>query len=134
VQRRCSIRGDIVQLHYMQVLVGAQIVTPLPLCTLAAPQPHSLAVFLELGDELISLSHNVIVLLVLVVWPVGLDDTFPSHAINGTWDSLCGDELCKVAGRRLAKDEKIWLRITYRSKKSTETPKSFAILSRPTTR
>jgi hypothetical protein len=71
----------------------------LPLCTLAAPQPYSLAVFLKLGDKLIALSHNVIVLLVLVVWSVCLDDAFSSHAVNGTRDSLGCNEFCKITWR-----------------------------------
>jgi len=49
------------------------------------------------------LSHNVIVLLVLVVWSVGLDDAFSSHTINGTWDSLGCNKFCKITGDTLAK-------------------------------
>ncbi len=90
-------------MHYTQGQLVPTSRRRLPLCTLAASQPHSLAVLLKLGDELISLSHNVIVLLVLVVWSVGLDDAFSSHTINGTWDPLGCNKFCKITGDTLAK-------------------------------
>lgn len=106
----------------------------LPLCALAPPQPHGLAVFLKLCDKLISLSYNVIILLVLVVWSVGLDDALSSHTVNGTWDSLCCNEFCKITRKSQQDKSQVPISLAYRSKKSTETPKSFAILSSPTTR
>lgn len=45
------------------------------LSSLASTQAHSLAILLQLGDQLVTLAHNVLVLLVFVVWAVGLDDT-----------------------------------------------------------
>ncbi len=47
------------------------------LCSLATSQTHSLAVFLEFGDELIALANNILVLLVLIVGSVCLDDAVP---------------------------------------------------------
>jgi hypothetical protein len=58
-----------------------------------------LAVLLELCDELITLLHNIGVLLVLVIWSVGLDDTLSSHPVNGTWDAFSRDELSQITTR-----------------------------------
>lgn len=69
------------------------------LCTLTAPQSHSLAVLLELGDQLIALLHHIVVLLVLVVRAVGLDNALAGDAVDGAWDALGGDELGKIAGK-----------------------------------
>lgn len=44
------------------------------LCPLASSESDSLAILLQLGNQLITLAYNVLVLLVLVVGPVGLDD------------------------------------------------------------
>src|SRR6266566_3462300 len=60
---------------------------------LAPPQPHRLAVLLQLGNELVALAHDVLVLLVLVVGPVRLDDALARHAVDGTGDAAAGDEL-----------------------------------------
>lgn len=62
--------------------------------TLTAPQPDSLAVLLQLRDELVTLLDHVCVLLVLVVWSVGLNDAL--NAIDGARDAVGGDELGKV--------------------------------------
>lgn len=72
--------------------------TKTDLCPLAAPQTHGLAVLLQFGDELITLLHYVLVLLVLVVGAVRLDDALASDAIDGAGNAAAGDELCKVAG------------------------------------
>jgi hypothetical protein len=48
---------------------------------LASPQTHRLAKLLQLGQQLITLLHNLVVLSVLVVWPVGLDSTVDT--VNG---------------------------------------------------
>jgi hypothetical protein len=92
---------------------------------------------LQLGDQLVALAHHVLVLLVLVVGPVRLDDAVAGDAVDGAGDAAGGDELCEVTvtyqysfltgGRKGEKK-------THRSKKSTVTPKSFAMLSSPTTR
>jgi len=68
-----------------------------PLCSLTTPQPHSLAVFLEFCDQLVSLFNNIVVLLVLVIRSVGLDDPLSSHAINRAVDSFSCDKLGQVA-------------------------------------
>ena len=64
---------------------------------LAPPQPHSLAVLLQLGDELVALADKVLVLLVFVVGPVGLDDAAAGDAVDGARDAAGGDELGEVA-------------------------------------
>lgn len=51
---------------------------------------------MQLGDELITLADNVLVLLVLVVGAVGLDDTLSSDTVNGARDSAAGDEAGKI--------------------------------------
>jgi hypothetical protein len=72
--------------------------TPFPLdadlTTLTSPQPHRLAVLLQLGNELITLLDDVGVLLVLVVWSVGFDDAV--DAVDGARDAVCCDEFGEV--------------------------------------
>ena len=70
-----------------------------PTCSrpLAAPQPHGLAVLLELGDELVALLDDVLVLLVLVVGPVRLDHALARHAVDCAGDATRGDEFGEVA-------------------------------------
>lgn len=65
--------------------------------SLASPESYSLTILLELSDELITLLHNVIVLLVLVVWPIRLDDAFASYTIDGTWDTFSRNEFGEIA-------------------------------------
>jgi hypothetical protein len=67
--------------------------------SLAAPQPHGLAVLLELGDKLITLLHHVLVLLVFVVGAVCLDDTLASDAIDGAGYTAGCDKFGKVTTR-----------------------------------
>jgi hypothetical protein len=55
-----------------------------------------LTVFLQLGDELVTLLNNVRILLVLVVGTVGLNDALDT--VNGAWDTVCGNELGKIPG------------------------------------
>jgi hypothetical protein len=95
MQRRCSISCDIYKYMFACISLPNHH-NVIRLCTLTAPQSHSLAVLLKLGDKLISLPHDVIILLVLIIWPIGLDDPLSSDTINGTWDSLGCDELCKI--------------------------------------
>lgn len=64
--------------------------------TLASPQPYSLAILLQLGDELISLLHNIRILLVLVVGSVGLDDALSRHTVNGTCNAISCNELGQI--------------------------------------
>ena len=75
-------------------------------CSLASPQPHGLAVLLQLRDELVALLNDILVLLVLVVGPVCLDDALACYAVDGTGDAAGGDELGKVPddGKWLAQD------------------------------
>ena len=58
------------------------------------PQPHGLAVFLEFGDQCITMLHHVRVLLVLVVGSVRLDN--PIDAVDGARDAVAGDELGQI--------------------------------------
>lgn len=67
------------------------------LSSLTAPQPYSLAVLLQLGDELIALPDHILVLLVLVVWAVGFDDTTAVDAVDGAGNASRSDESCEVA-------------------------------------
>ena len=129
----CSIRHDIIQ---------AQSSVPFaPSCygprlrPLTPSQSDSLAIFLKLSDKLITLLHYIVVLLILVVWSISLDDALACHSIDGTWDSLCCNEFCQVTGVCLVHCVRMKKNTsTYRSKKSSDTPKSLAILSKPTTR
>ena len=100
------------------------------LATFAPPQPHGLAVLLQLGDELVALLDHVDVLLVLVVGPVRLDDAL--DAVDGARYAVGGDELGEVPG--LLADAPHHETKAYLSRKSTVTPKSLAMLCRPTTR
>lgn len=108
------------------------------LCSLAAPQSNSLAILLQLGNQLIALTNNILVLLVLVVWSVGFNNTLARDAVDGAGNAAGSDESSKitrinpsVAGV-LSRFLCTW--DTYRSRKSTVTPKSLAMLSKPTTR
>ena len=63
----------------------------------AAAKPHGLAVLLQLGNELVTLPHHVLVLLVLVVGAVRLDDAaLARHAVDGAGDAAARDELGQV--------------------------------------
>lgn len=93
-----------------------------------------MTIFLKLGDELIALLHNIGVLLVLVIGSVGLNDTLSGHTVDSTWDALSGDELGEITMTVVKRANPKRDGGAYRSKKSTETPKSLAMLSRPTTR
>lgn len=45
---------------------------------------------MQLGDELVTLLYYIRVLLVLVVWPVRLNDAL--DAVDGAWDAVGGNE------------------------------------------
>jgi hypothetical protein len=51
---------------------------------------------LELGDELIALLNHIVVLLVLIVWSVSLNDSLPSHAVDGAGNTFGCDEFGKI--------------------------------------
>lgn len=111
----------------------------LDLDSLTTSEPYCLAVLLQFGDELIALLDDVIVLLVLVVGSVGLDDALARDAIDSAGDALCGDEFGEITMREISiahgeEGQKRQRDQTYRSRKSTVTPNSLAILSSPTTR
>ena len=61
------------------------------------PQSHGLAVFLEFGDQGITVLHHIRVLLVLVVGTVGLDDALAGDAVNGARDAAGSDESSQIA-------------------------------------
>ena len=64
---------------------------------LTPSQPDRLPVLLQLGDQLVSLAHHILVLLVLVIGPVRLDDAVARDAVNCARDAAGGDELGEVA-------------------------------------
>jgi len=66
------------------------------LSPLTAPQPHSLAVLLQLSDKLIALPDYILILLVLVVWAIRLDDAAAVNAVDSTGDAARGDESSKI--------------------------------------
>jgi hypothetical protein len=68
---------------------------------LTAPQPDSLPVLLKLGDKLITLLNNIVVLLILVIRSVGLDDSLSGHAVDGAGNTPGRDELSQVTEVRL---------------------------------
>lgn len=74
-------------------------INPKPLDSLAPSQSHSLAVLLQLGNQLITLLDHVRVLFILVIWTVRLDDTLSSNAVNRTVYPLCSNELGKITGK-----------------------------------
>lgn len=55
-----------------------------------------MAVLLQLGDKLIALLHDVLVLLVLVVGAVRLDDALARNTVDGAGDTAARDELCEI--------------------------------------
>jgi hypothetical protein len=50
-----------------------------PLCPLATPQPYCLPVLLQFRDQLITLLHNIVILLVLIVRTISLNDALQTH-------------------------------------------------------
>jgi hypothetical protein len=64
------------------------------LAALATSQPDCLTIFLELRDELVTLLHNVNVLLVLVVWTIRLYDLI--DPVNGARDAIHSDEVAEI--------------------------------------
>ncbi len=102
---------------------------------LTPPQPHSLPILLQLSNQPVPLLDDIRILLILIVRPVRLDDLV--DAVDGAGDAVCGYEFCEIAGWGMLAGDICWGKErggTYRSRKSTETPKSFAMLPRPTTR
>ena len=61
---------------------------------LASSQPHCLSILLQLGDQAITLLHNIRVLLVLVIGSVRLYDLVDT--VNRAWYAVCGDEFGEV--------------------------------------
>ena len=96
-----SVRRDIVQPVTTQFIGHAALASRL--CSLTSPQPHSLPVLLKFGDELIALLHYVIVLLVLIVWSIGLDDSLSGYTIDSAGDASSGDEFSKITAYILVK-------------------------------
>jgi hypothetical protein len=67
------------------------------LSSFASPESYGLAVLLELGDELVALADDILVLLVLVVRAVRFDDALAGHAVDGAGDAACGNEAGEIA-------------------------------------
>jgi hypothetical protein len=70
-----------------------------PLCSLASPQSHGLSVLLQLRNELITLFDDVIILLVLIIWPIRLNDAFACNTVDGTRDTISRNEFCEITSR-----------------------------------
>lgn len=67
-------------------------IAPRQLCPLATPQPHGLAVLLQLGNQLVTLADHILVLLVLIVGSVRLDNALAGDTVDGTRYAAGGDE------------------------------------------
>ena len=86
----------------IQRLLCSTAMTPLLLSTLptlTSSQSYGLPVFLQFCDQAISLLHNVCVLLVLIVRPVGLDDSIDT--VNCTGNAVGRNKFGKVAKRNI---------------------------------
>lgn len=86
MQLECSI---------VQKLPSCQVESSSGLASFAAAHAHGLAVLLQFRDQLVTLLDHVVVLLVLVVWPIGLDDAV--DAVDRARDPVCRNELLQVA-------------------------------------
>lgn len=64
--------------------------------SLAAPQPHCLAVLLQFCNQLISLADHVLVLLVLVVGSIGFNDALARNSIDCAGNAPGGNEAGEV--------------------------------------
>lgn len=62
--------------------------------TFAAPQSHRLPILLQLSDQGITLLDDVCILFVLVIWPIGLDDTI--NPVDCACNPLACDEFGEV--------------------------------------
>jgi hypothetical protein len=69
----------------------------LPLSSFAAAHPHRLSVLLKLGNECVTLLDHICILLVLVVRPVGLDDSI--DPVDRARYPVSGDKLGKIPKR-----------------------------------
>lgn len=70
----------------------------LGLAALTAPQTDRLSILLQLGDQGISVLHHIRVLLVLIVGPVGLDNSV--DPIDRAGDPVARDEFRQVPKNR----------------------------------
>lgn len=64
------------------------------LAPLTPPQPHGLAVLLQLRDQRIAMLHDTGVLLVLIVRSVCLDNAV--DPVDGAGNAVAGDELGQI--------------------------------------
>lgn len=97
-----------------------------------SPQPNSLPILLQLGDQRVALLDHVGILLILIVRAVSLNDVI--YAVNGTGYAVGGYKFGKITAVQSAIIVQIRERGTGRSRKSIDIPKAFAMLSNPTTR
>ena len=58
-----------------------------------------MAIFLQLSDELITLLDNIVILLVLVIWPIRLDDAFAGDTVDGAGNTVGCNEFGKITSR-----------------------------------
>jgi hypothetical protein len=99
---------------------------------LTPSQPDSLPILLQLGDQRVALLDHVGILLILVVRAIGLNDVI--NPVNGTGDTVGGYKFGEITEFQSASKVIIREGGRYRSRKSTEIPKAFAMLSSPTIR
>ena len=91
-----SIRIDIVQTSHPWTQVGIAAVIVICLYSLATPQPHRLTILLQLCNQLVTLLHHIIILLVLVVWSVGLNNTLSGDTVDCARDPLSRNKLGQI--------------------------------------
>ncbi len=104
--------------------VGSSPLTP--------SQPDSLPILLQLGDQCVALLDHVGILLILVVRAIGFNDVI--NPVNGTGDTAGGYKFGEITEFQSACKVIIREGGRYRSRKSIEIPKAFAMLSSPTIR
>jgi hypothetical protein len=74
------------------------------LTTLTATKSNGLSVFLEFGNQGVTVLHHVRVLLVLVIGSVGFNNSI--DAVNRAGNAVAGDELGQVAAIEKTKSVK----------------------------
>src|ERR1700761_6760234 len=70
----------------------------------APPQPHSLTVLLQLGNQGVAVFHHIRILLVLVIGTSGLD--CPLHPVNCATNPTTSDELGQIPVQEVHADAK----------------------------
>lgn len=82
-------------IRYQVTIEKVHVLSPL-----ASPQPHGLTIFLELGDQSVSMLENIRILFVLVVRPCGFN--YALDTVDSAGDPIASNEFCQVPVRYLA--------------------------------